>query len=681
MICDIMRCLSFERMKVMNTNTKTIGQGIQYLEDHTYTGSDLGLTYSKQASTFKVWSPLAESVELNLYGTGDVTENSLLESISLELRDTVWQVTVHRDLKGLFYTYRFVHNGIQTEAPDLYSTAVGVNGDRTAIVDLIDTNPKGWEMDQQVMQPAITDAVIWETHVADFSTDPNSGISEKNQGKYLAFTEKESTLYSSGEVPTCMNHVRNLGANYIHLLPIFDFANEEQLEDYNWGYDPKNYMVPEGRYSTDPTNPIARIKECKQMIQSIHESNIGVVLDVVYNHTYETEHSWFQYTVPNYYYRQNADGSFADGSACGNETASERKMMRKYMVDSILYWAKEYHVDGFRFDLMGLHDVETMNTIRKSLDEAGFEDIILYGEPWNGGSVAIHEPNKPADKFHIQAFNDGIAVFNDEFRDAIKGSVFEEHKGGFLQGANGQEGSDYSNRDLIASIVANTEVNVGRFFLPEEKAWAQAPRQVITYGSSHDNLSLYDKLVLSMRLDRDFSRHERLIRINKIFAALLYTSQGALFMQAGEEFARTKYGDENSYQSSIAVNRLDWARIKENQDLVDYYKGMSAIRKAYPPLRDATKATADHIVFSQLPENVLTYTIPNIHDEDAEWKMMAVAVNTNSYPVDLDLRAELPLPKEWTILANSEQAGLESLGKIKGNHLIINPKDVLVLVG
>lgn len=666
---------------LMHDNLETIGQRIQYLEEHTYDGNDLGLTYSKESSLFKVWSPLAENVQLNIYKTGVIEEDSLLENIPLESKNGVWQIVVNRDLNGYFYTYCFTHGDKETESPDLYSKAVGVNGDRTAILDLANTNPETWEEDTHVMQPKITDAVIWETHVADFSSDPNSGISSAHQGKYLAFTETNSSLYDAGEFPTGMNYLKTLGVNYVHLLPVFDFDNDERDSHYNWGYDPKNYMVPEGIYSTNPADPIARIKEFKQMIQSIHHSGMGVVLDVVYNHTFETENSWFQITVPDYYYRQDKHGGFANGSGCGNETGSERKMMRKYMVESILYWAQEYHLDGFRFDLMGLHDVDTMNAIRHALNEAGLEHVILYGEPWNAGSVAIYEPNKPADKYHIQDFAEGIAVFNDEFRDSISGPVFENYKGAFLQGANGHEDSSYSDSDLISAIVANTQADVGRFRLPEEKAWARSPQQIVTYSSAHDNLSLYDKLIASICHDADYTRHEDLIQLSKLQAALLCTSQGALFMQAGEEFARTKYGNENSYKSSIAINRLDWTRAQENEDLVDYYKGMFAIRNAYPPLRDWTTKTADHTVFSQLPENLLAYTIPNVVEKNPKWKIMAVVANTNCKPVHLDLRADVSLPEEWTILANSQQAGLTSLGKIKGSQVIVNPKDVLVLVG
>lgn len=677
----ILTLIYWKGWDILAIEFENVGARIRYLEENTYDKNDLGLTYSPESSTFKVWSPLAESVELCLYETGEIRDASLIEKISMEQKEGVWQVVIQKDLKDLFYTYRFSHPNRNTqEALDLYSKAVGVNGDRTAIIDLTETNPSGWEEDFHVMQPKITDSIIWETHVADFSSDPNGGFSSEVQGKYLAFTALNTTVYNAGDFPTGVNYLKHLGVNYVHLLPVFDFDNDESDTHYGWGYDPKNYMVPEGRYSSDPTNPYVRIKEFKQMVQSLHQAEIGVVLDVVYNHTFKTDDSWFQMTVPDYYYRQNKDGTFANGSGTGNETGSERKMMRKYMVESILYWAKEYHLDGFRFDLMGLHDVDTMNAIRKALDDEDLENVILYGEPWNAGSVAIFEPNKPADKYHIQEFKEGIAVFNDEFRDAIKGPVFDKYKGGFLQGANGREDSSFMDGDLISAITANTQEDVGSFSLPEEKAWAKDPSQIITYASAHDNLTLYDKLVSTLGYNKNFQRHSELIQLNKLSAALLYTSQGALFMQSGEEFARTKYGDENSYQSSIAVNRLDWSRARENRDLVEYYKGLIAIRKAYPPLRDSSKKTADNIIFSNLPENVLAYTIPNLIEENPKWRMMAVVVNTKSAPVHLTLKAKQELPKTWTILANGKNAGLTPLGSLEGSTLIINPKEALIMI-
>lgn len=669
--------------KHLNKTFDSIQQKIVYLEEQAYDKADLGLTYSKEQSTFKVWSPLAVSVTLNLYQTGNLDEETLIEQIEMVEKDKVWTVTINRDLAGQFYTYQFQHSsGTQTETQDVYSKAVGLHGNRSAILDLSTTDPAGWSEDHFVKQLSITEAMIWEVHVEDFSSYEHAGFSEEYRGKYLAFTETDTYLNSdpSSESPTGTQYLKSLGVNYVHLLPAFDFDNDEMDSQYNWGYDPKNYMVPEGKYSLNPSDPASRINEFKQMVQSLHSQNIGVVLDVVYNHTFTYDDSCFQSTVPDYYYRQDEQGNITNGSGCGNETASERKMMRKYMIDSLLFWAKEYHLDGFRFDLMGLHDVDTMNQIRQAFNDAGMENLLLYGEPWNAGSVEIHEPNVPADKFHVQQLADGIAIFNDDFRDSIKGPVFDEHKGAFLQGANGYEDSAYMNGDLIGSLLANTQSVVGDFSLPEEKAWAKNPTQVVNYSSAHDNLPLYDKLVLTLRDDENFDRHEEVIQVNKLNAALLFTAQGGIFMQAGEEFGRTKFGDENSFSSSIETNQLNWSQVVENKDLLDYYRGMIQIRKAYAPLRDQTNQTAEKMHFTELRENLIAYTIPNTLEEQPKWSQMAVIMNTSLTPETIQLHSSLPLPEEWTIIANRHTAGTESLGVQVGQELIINPREVLILV-
>lgn len=653
-----------------------IEERIPYLEDHHYTGDDLGLTYTPASSVFKVWSPLAQRVYVNIYESADSPEPK--SKREMKQKDNCWTLTVSEDLKGHYYTYSFIHYEQEVEAADIYSKAVGLNGDRSAIIDLSETNPENWTDDTFEGVSSITDAMIWEVHIEDFSSDEQADFSPKNRGKYLAFTEEEVTMSEYPDQSAGLTYLKELGINYVHLLPAFDFENDETSSAYNWGYDPKNYRVPEGKYASDPSEPNARINEFKTMVSHLHQQEIGVILDVVFNHTYTTEDSWFQLTVPDYYYRQDHAGNFTNGSGCGNETASERRMMRKYIIDTVLYWADEYHIDGFRFDLMGLHDVATMNKLRQTLDENGHSDVLLYGEPWNAGSVAIYEPNKPADKFHAGDLADGIALFNDEYRDTIKGPVFDERAGGFLQGANGYDHSAYATNDLVASILANSQSDVGRFRLPEEKQWARNPAQVITYASAHDNLTLYDKLMKSLKDEPDYSRDETVIQLNKISAALLFTSLGGIFMQAGEEFGRTKLGDENSYRSSISVNQLDWGLTQQNKDLLAYYKGMIQIRKAYAPLRDASNKTGEAITFSQLNENMLAYTIPNTLDE-GDWTMMAVIVNTTLHPEEVVLRSSYPLPDEWTILANRHSAGLSPLGIIKGQRVIINPREVLVL--
>ncbi|MDN6731472.1 MAG: type I pullulanase [Atopostipes suicloacalis] len=663
----------------MTNNFNNYKERIKDLESKAYEGKDLGMTIINENYQFKVWSPHAKSVHLNLYQTADIDEDSLIIQLAMTLEDNVWTLVSENDLNGLFYTYEFNHGDYFTEAPDLYSRAVGMNGDRTAIIDLKDTHPKDWEKDQHVLQDHITNAIIWEVHIEDFSSDPASGIRPEYQGKYLAFTEENTSLYNAGKFPTGLSYLDYLGINYVHLLPVYDFDNYEDEAVYNWGYDPKNYNVPEGKYSLDPANPKSRIKELKQLIQSLHKKNIGVVMDVVYNHTYKTADSFFQFTVPDYYYRKDGYGNFSNGTGVGNETASERKMMRKFIIDSLIYWVEEYHIDGFRFDLMGVHDTETMNQIRKILDERGYEKVILYGEPWSGGQLALPSPYKPADQNHIHDFSKRIAVFNSQFRDSIKGDVFTGSSGAFLQGINSDHHSNFKTHDLIAAILANTQSNAGEYQLAEHKTWARVPTEVINYSSAHDNYTLYDKLILSTGQGKYKSPKEKIIALNKINAAILLTAQGGIFIHAGEEFARTKYNNPNSYNAPIAINRLDWARAKKYKGLVDFYRGMIQIRKAYPPLQDHTNTTADEIYFMRLPENVLAYSIPNVDDTNSAWKEIFIAINTSEKPESILLPVHDGQIQKWKILANINEASPNGIGVIQGDSIIVGPDELYIL--
>ena len=392
-------------------------------------------------------------------------------------------------------------------------------------------------------------------------------------------------------------------------------------------------------------------------------------MDVVYNHTYLTEKSWFNLTVPEYYYRQSESGGFANGSGCGNETASERKMMRRFIIDSILYWTKEYHIDGFRFDLMGLHDVHTMNYIRQALDEEGYEDVILYGEPWDAGSNQIYWPNKPANMSNVYQLSNGIGVFNSDFRDAVKGSVFHKTDGAFVQGMNGD---GWYDADLMTSIRGSIST------------WANTPNQSVAYVSAHDNLTLYDKLTASMLPDEKslnpYKRHESVIQANKQAAVLLFTSQGAVFMQAGEEFGRSKNGNNNSYSSPIELNQIDWSLVKTNEDLISFYQGLIKIRQNYPPLRDNSIKSAENILFSQdQVESLIAFTIPNQAAKTDDWKIMAVVLNSTESTQHITLEGE-KLPAKWTIIADNQQAGLASLGELEGNELSIKAKQFYILV-
>lgn len=649
----------------------SIAEKINELENYAYDRNDLGVQYTSTRSIFKMWAPDAKEVKLHLYATGDVEEDSRVATYKMNYQNNVWNVTVRKNLEGLFYTYEVTRKNGTVEVVDVYAKAVGVDGNRGAIIDFTKTNPEDWEIDQQIPHRSITDSYIWEVHVDDFSSAENSGVSEKNRGKFLAFTEKDTTLNAEGKIPTGVNYLKEQGVTHVHLLPAFDSDNEEEGTAYNWGYDPKNYNVPEGRYATNPRDPYSRIREFKEMVQALHQEGIGVVLDVVYNHTSAAETSWLNLNVPDYYYRQDENDYFADGSACGNEVASERKMVRKYIIDSILYWAKEYHLDGFRFDLMGLHDVETMNQIRQTLDDHGLSHVLMYGEPWDAGTNQIKEPNVPANKVNVSLLSDRIAIFNDNLRDGMKGYVFEDENSAFVQGMNGEEQPirTFYDWELEQSIRGNL-----LFDEPSEVQWAKSPSQVVSYISAHDNLTLWDKLVATTSTV-GYERNERLVQMNKLAATVLFTSSGAIFMQAGEEFARTKFGDENSYISPREINQLNWEQLVTFNDLRKFYHGLWQIRKAYPPLRDITRETAMAIQVVDNQENMLAYIIPN--NLATGWKKMAVVVNSSPFESTVSLGEG---HEEWSILASNEGVGIESQGIHVGNQVTISGQSLLILV-
>ncbi len=639
------------------------------LDVYAYTGNDLGATYTTSATTFKVWAPTATSVELKIYSQGTGGSATSTDAMTKDASNGVWTFKKTGDLNGKYYTYAVTTNGVKQETVDIYAKAVGLNGNRGAILNLSNTNPSGWSSDRNVTQAKITDAIIWETHVKDFSYDPNSGISANNRGKYLAFTENNTTLYGAGQTPTGVNYLKWLGINYVHILPVQDADNDEYSTAYNWNYNPKNYNVPEGSFSSNPANPATRIIEYKQMVQSLHNAGIGIVMDVVYNHTAATTNSWFNLTVPKYYYRTDSNGNFLNGSDCGNETASENAMFRKYMVDSILYWAKEYHIDGFRFDLMGLHDTDTMNAIRYALDKEGLSNVILYGEPWDAGSNGMNQSKGvyPANKSNVSKLVNGIAIFNNDIRDTLKGSVFNISESGFVQYSNRTGATSDSN--LINAIKGN----VGE--------WAKSPSDSITYTSAHDNWSLWDKLVGSTNKTDYYNKfNAELEAMNKMAAVGIFTSQGATFFQAGEEFARTKYGEGNSYQSSNELNQLDWSRIETFKNLTNYYKGLARLNKAYSPFRDASNTAIQTMRFSnESVEGLVGYTMQNTAQN--EWKTVAVIMNSTPTEQSINLTvASGQTPTEWVIVADKDRAGVISLGTMTGSTVKIAPRSALILV-
>lgn len=638
------------------------------LDKSAYSGNDLGASYSKKATTFKVWSPNAASVRVNIFEHGSDNEGDagsiMSRAMSLDKTTGVWSVTINGDLLNKYYTYSVTHGKTTKETADVYAKACGVNGQRSMVVDLSTTNPDGWENDKHVLVQNQTDASVWEISVADFSSSESSGVSEANRGKYLAFTEEGTTVNGvQGASSTCVDYLKKLGVKYVQIMPFYDFGSVDEskniMDQYNWGYDPVNYNCPEGSYSSNPKKGEVRIKECKQMIQALHNAGIGVIMDVVYNHTY-TSDSWLQRTVPNYYYRMNNDGTFSNGSGCSNDTASEHLMFRKYMIDSVTYWASEYHIDGFRFDLMGLHDVTTMNSIRTALDnlyaDGSDSQILMYGEAWDM-ATNCDEGTVLASQKNLKQLSDRIGAFDDTIRDAIKGST------GGTDGAFVQEGSRRAN--LKTGIAGQSDTTTG---------WANVPSQCVTYASCHDNLCLYDKLVGSVYgADGKYrKRYEDLVAMNKLSAAIVITSQGIPFSLGGEEFCRSKDGDENSYASSRKENMLDWENVDLYSDVIEYYRGLYKIRDAFAAFSDSTAATANSLTYlSDVPKGVMGYTINNT--ESGKWSQMCVIFNGS------DSAQNVTAKGDWVVLADNKTAGLRNIKNVT-NSVKVEAHSAVIMV-
>ncbi len=672
-------------------------------KEYAYSG-DLGCFYTPENTTFKVWAPTSSEVILNLYATGSDLEDGAkklgtypMEKLVAETKWTgCWIVTVEGDLKDVYYTYTVTNKMLVSEIErtseivDPYAKAVGVNGKRAMVVDLDSTDPEGWDKDPYILADTPTDAVVWELVIRDFSASESSGVSEENRGKFLAFTESGTTLNGEGNIATCVDYLKELGVTHVQLNPMFDFAtvmeNQDLSVQYNWGYDPENYNVPDGSYSSDPYNGNVRINECKQMIKALHDAGIGVIMDVVYNHTYHNNASNFQRLVPNYYYRFNANGSFSTGTGCGNDTASERAMFRKFMIDSIMYWAQEYHIDGFRFDLMGTHDVETMNLIRESLDTIDTR-ILMYGEGWERPSVfdattCTGEKTLPATQVNSEFMSDRIGQFNDEVRDGIKGYVFEPKDKGFVQG----DVTTYTT--VYDSVRANTT--------GDECTWyATVPSQTVTYASCHDNHTLYDRLVASVKgTNADYrARYSDLIDMNKLSAGIVMTSQGMPFILAGEEMARSKDGEDNSYRSDLSINAIDWNLLTANADLVSYYKGLIDIRSAFTPFTESTNKYMESYTFYEETQEILdvestatedeyitasdyvAFTVKN--DVQGEWNTVLVIYNASANAKTVEIDTDIT---EWTVIANESGAGLDALATVSGNSFEVAPFTCFVAV-
>ncbi len=671
-----------------NALDSTYSQAAEAIDaEYAYDGTDLGAMYSPEQTVFKVWAPKASEVTLNLYATGSDTEEGAakLGTYALEkLMDGdkwtgVWTVAVAGDLKNVYYTYTVVTSNTtgtgasKKETQDVYSYAVGVNGKRSMVVDLDSTDPEGWENDTHVLLDESTDSSVWELHVKDFSYDPASGVSEANRGKFTAFTEKGTTLNGEGNVSTCIDYLKELGVTTVQITPFYDFQSINEAGNdaqFNWGYDPQNYNVPEGSYSTNPYDGNVRIKECKQMIQALHEAGISVVMDVVYNHTYSTD-SCFQSTVPNYYYRMTKTGAFSNGSGCGNECATERAMYRKFVIDSCLYWVNEYHVDGFRFDLMGIMDVETMNMIRAELDKVD-PRITTWGEGWTGGD-SYHPTNTcagtkylPAIQANASKLDKRIALFNDGIRDGIKGNCMNITNTGFVQGAK------TSAKDISYGIRANT---VGT-----NKWKASAPSQCVTYAACHDNATFYDQIIGSTGLADYGVRVSDAVAMNKLGAAIVYTSQGISFILAGEEMCRSKNGDTNSYKSPATLNMIKWQNVVDYADVISYYKGLMQIKSAFTPLTcmDATYQNAFKFTGGlSSVSNQVSFTVTN--DQEGEWNKMAVIYNSAATAATVTLK-EVAEDAQWVVIANDQTAGLDNLGEVTGATFTVPARSALIAV-
>jgi len=585
-----------------------------------YKGTDLGLTYSKSMSAFRIWSPPAAAAELLLYKEGAGGEAFKTVSLTKGTGGT-WLTKLPGDWKGTFYTFRVkVNEAWSNEVPDPYAKAVGVNGKRAMVLDLKQTNPKGWNTDKS---PAFsstnkaTDAVIYELHIRDASIGENSGI--KNKGKYLGLTE-EGTRSKEG-LSTGLDHLEELGVTHIHLLPFFDYnsVDESKLEkkQYNWGYDPLNYNVPEGSYSTDPYNGATRINELKQLVAALHKNGLRVVMDVVYNHVADAGSSNFNQLVPGYYFRHKKDGSFSDATACGNETASELPMMRKFILESLKHWVNEYHIDGFRFDLMGVHDIETMNIISDELHKIK-PGILLYGEGWTAGASPLPDSTRALKKNAYKLHN--IAVFSDDIRDGIKGSVFDIKDRGF---ASGKPGMEESVKFGITAASNHPQVDLSKVNYSKE-AYSKAPWNVITYAECHDNNTLWDKLSLSCT----GASKEDVVRMQQLALTIVLTSQGIPFLHAGTEFLRNKNGVENSYNAGDSINLIDWRMKSENSSTYQLVQSLIKLRKAHPAFRmTSNEAIKNNIRFDEnCPEGTVVYTINGAALQD-KWKKIFVAFN------------------------------------------------------
>lgn len=680
-------------------NTNEYSVAAMALDDEFAYDGTLGAIYTPTKTEFKVWAPTASSVVLNLYATGSDEEEGAADLGSYEMTKLmdgekftgVWTVEIKGDLLNIYYTYSItspdsILGGEETtrETQDVYSYAIGVNSARSMVVDLDKTDPARWDEDKHIYVDKQSEAIIWEVQVKDFSFSESSGVSEANRGKYLAFTEMGTTLNGEGNISTCVDYLKTLGVTHVQINPFFDFGSVDETGDdsqYNWGYDPMNYGVPEGSFASNPYDGNVRILECKRMIQALHDAGIGVIMDVVFNHTYKTD-SCFNRTVPEYYYRMNKDGTYSNQSGCSNDTASERFMYRRYMMDMLQYWVDEYHVDGYRFDLMGIHDVETMNLIRDMLDKTD-ERIIMYGEGWSGNTTldpesCTGEPVNACTQKNANITSERIGFFNDQMRDSLKGGVFDP-----LDAAGWLSGAMLYSPGISYGLKANTQGKACNWS-------ALSPEQCVSYASCHDNNTLYDKLVASNQgLSADYrERYAAPIAQNKLSSAVVFSAQGINLILAGEEMGRSKDGDHNSYSSSPELNMIDWNLLETNADLVSYYKGMMEIRSVFSPFTASVKDTLDDSYgynFSTSMSSAakaITFTVDN--NNEGEWNKIAVMLNGSKYDIEQEIKTTVDKnvseDTEWVIIANENGAGIKKLCEAKGLKFTVPASSAIIAV-
>jgi len=641
----------------------------------------LGMEYSKESTKFVLWAPNANNVRLALFGKDEKEYTNAPEEIldmNRGLQGT-WSIEVKRDLKGEFYNYLVTNSGNEREVTDPYAKALGVNGNRGMVADLRETDPIDFSKDERPELSSASGSVIYEVHVRDFSINENSGIRFERKGKFVGFCEHGTTL-AGKYTKTGIDYLKDLGVTHVHLLPCFDYETVDEskidVPQYNWGYDPKNYFAPEGSYSTNPFSGTKRITEFKELVKCLHKEGIRVIMDMVYNHTYRSYDSNLNLAVPGYYYRQDPNGNFSNGSGCGNELASERYMVRKLIVDSVIHWTKEYHIDGFRFDLMGLHDIETIKTIRRELDKID-PSILIYGEGWTGGWSPLRGEDSAIKQNIVKFEKMQVAAFSDDTRDSVKGHVFNVNERGYV---NGKPGLEESIKFCVVGATAKEDINYDRVIY-SHWAWANEPYQCINYISAHDNYTLWDKLNMA----NQESSLERRKNMNKLAAAIVLTSQGIPFFQAGEEFLRTKKNQDgsfnhDSYNAPDSVNSLDWNRVYENRDIVNYYKGLIKLRKKYRVFRmNSSEEIKKNLTFfergeSFYKENVVAYKIEDNSGKNL-CNTIVVIFNPNDEEAFIDLKE-----CGWSVLVNKEKAGVDEIYAIAGNNITVPSKCAHVLI-